>query len=45
MNIPVSDDHHLVCLDDFLQEDVCCLNIVLLADFCSNFEELLHREE
>lgn len=44
-NIPVSDYHHLVCLDDFLQEDVCCLYIVLFADLYSNFEELLHRVE
>lgn len=33
MNIPVSDYHHLVCLDDFLQEDVCVLHIVLFANF------------
>lgn len=43
MNIPVSDYHHLVCLDDFLQEDVCCLYIALFADLSRNLEELLHR--
>lgn len=43
VNIPVSDDHHLIRLDDFLQEDVCCLYVVLFADLCSDLEELLHR--
>lgn len=36
VNIPVSDYHHLVCLYDFLQEDVCCLYVVLCADLASN---------
>lgn len=42
-NIPVSDDHHLKCLDDFLQEDICCLYVVIFADLFSNLEELLRR--
>lgn len=45
VNIPVSDYHHLICLDDFLQEDVCCLYVVLFADLFSNFKELLHSLE
>lgn len=43
VNIPVSDDHHLKCLDDFLQEDICCLYVVIFADLFSNLEELLRR--
>lgn len=43
VNIPVSDDHHLICLDDFLEEDVCCLYVVIFADLFSNLEELLRR--
>lgn len=42
-NIPVSDDHHLKCLDNFLQEDICCLYVVIFADLFSNLEELLRR--